>query len=150
MSGFLDYIDDLEERNEVESPQQLKRVVESTVSKQPKKKSKVLCLNVEVRSAEGAQLVIEKIQDWVAKQNGSVPNKKQFRIPPKKIVKSSTTVVEKPIVEAVSHAINILDGLPDTPPENQIPMAEGSINTMMPQTQKINLDSVAGHASALL
>ena len=152
MSGFLDYLDEFNEKNS--KPVTQKKVVEEVV--EPKKKSKVLSLNVEVRTPEGAQLVIEKIQDWVAKQEGVAPKKKPFRIPPKKVVKSPAHIQESkdPVVKVRSHAMDILDGLPETPTENQIPMAEGSINTTMPQMQpqqvQPNLDSVAGHASALL
>ena len=152
MSGFLDYLDEFDVRKMVPKKKIKEDVVEQI---QPSKKSKVLCLNVEVRTPDGARLVIEKLQDWISKQEGVVVKKetfahtikKPFKIPPKKVIRN-------PIVEAKLHAINILDGLPDTPEENRIPimMEQNGINTMIPQPQPFqhNLDSVAGHASALL
>lgn len=155
MSGFLNYLDEFDKRNKKVVPLQT-NIKEEVI--EPKENSKVLCLNVEVRTPEGAKLVIEKIQDWVSKQHGNIPTikkvenqQKPFKIPPKKIVKN-------PIVEARNHALDILDGLPDAPEENLIPVIteQNGINTMVinPNIQKPqppqNLESVAGHASALL
>lgn len=149
--GFLDYLDDIESTEE-EKPRKkiVKQEKEST--KQPKKKSKVLCLNVEVRTPDGARVVIEKLQDWITKQEeGNINGKKKtYRIPPKKVIKNSEKLPpnEKKLVETTSHAMDILEGLPDEPEPNMNPIP----NQMgqMPVRHQPNLDTVSGHASALL
>ena len=115
----------------------------------------MLAINVEVRSTQGARLVIEKLQDWIAKQDGEVvvEKKKPFRIPPKKVIKGPVNP-ETHINEARSHAMNILDGLPDEPIVEPTPMVQGMPGMQSMQTPTLapqpNLESVQGHASALL
>lgn len=138
--GFLDYLDNLES---IEPENITEKQTKST------EKSKVLSLNVEIRTPKGAKLVIEKLEDWISKQQ---PKKKTYRIPPKKVVKNSETKPKNKIHESISHAMDILDGLPDTPepdltPMNMTEQKEMQQNIIQP---KPNLDSVSGHASALL
>jgi hypothetical protein len=143
MAGFLNYLDDFDNK--------IKKITEEIVVKEPEKKSKVLCLNVEVRSVDGAKLVIEKLQDWITRQGGTVvketvqPKKQTYKIPPKKVVTS-------PVVESRSRAVDILDGLPDTPVVSELSeqVGQGNINTFTPQMPQHNLETVSGHASALL
>lgn len=141
MSGFLDYLEEFDKKEE-------KIVKESRPSElNSEGKSKVLSLNVEVRSPEGANIVIEKLQSWVSENFGSVDKPKQkpkkpYRIIPKKVNKS-------PVVETRSHAVNILDGLPGEPVVTE--QNQTNINNIVQQQKpQFNLDSVKGHASALL
>lgn len=128
--SFLDYLNEVDKK------------VEKKPIKESKNNSKVLELNIEISSPEGAKLVIEKLQDWVNKnfKEEAKETKKQYRIPSKKINKS-------PIVETRSRAIDILDGLPDEVPE-EILNKSNSINNQ--GNQQLNLETVSGHASALL
>ncbi|MFW6247183.1 MAG: hypothetical protein ACOC22_03375 [bacterium] len=128
--SFLDYLNEVDKK------------VEKKPIKESKNNSKVLELNIEISSPEGAKLVIEKLQDWVNKnfKEEAKETKKQYRIPSKKVNKS-------PIVETRSHAIDILDGLPDAVPEEILNKSNG-INKQ--GNQQLNLDTVSGHASALL
>lgn len=152
MKSFFDYVDDFNKRSSVEKIEEEKqKPIEST------KNSKVLCLNVEICSAKGAKLVIEKIQNWVSihdpvivnEETNIQPPKKVYKIPPKKIVKN-------PIVETRSHAIDILDGLPEEPvvTVNSELISEqhsqSNINTIKTQPLQNTIETVAGHASALL
>lgn len=141
MSGFLDYLEEFDKKEE-------KIVKDIRPSKSnSERNSKVLSLNVEVRSPEGANVVIEKLQSWVSENFGSVDKPKQksrkpYRIYPKKVNKS-------PVVETRSHAVDILDGLPDEPVVTE--QNQTSINNIAQQQKpQFNLDSVKGHASALL
>jgi len=150
MDGFLDYLDDFNKKQQkvVSQPKPaVKKVEEQDISK-----PKVLCMNVEIRTVEGAQKVIDKLQEWISKQESkehfelkettSVDHK--YQILPKKIVQS-------PIKEAKSHAVDILNGLPD---DNIITeeIIKSNINTSSLQNkpQIIKNETVAGHASALL
>ncbi len=139
MSGFLDYLDEFDNRKDRVVKEESRQVESSS-----KRKSKVLCLNVEVRSPEGADVVIEKLQSWVSENFGESEKPKpktQYRISSKKINKN-------PIVETRSHATNILDGLPD---EHDIKeQNHDNINNIAHQQSHFKLDSVKGHASALL
>jgi len=142
MSGFLDYLDEFDNRKDRVVKEETRQVESSS-----KRKSKVLCLNVEVRSPEGADVVIEKLQSWVSENFGESEkpkpkSKRPYRIPPKKVNKN-------PVVETRSHATNILDGLPDEPVVTE--QNQSSINNIAHQQKpQFNLDSVKGHASALL
>jgi len=83
--------------------------------------------------------VVKESQKKVVKK---VAKKQPFKIPPKKVIKY-------PVKETYSHAVDILDGLPDEPVAP--PMVEGqSVPIMPPKPQEPDLDTVAGHASALL
>lgn len=146
MSVFLDYLEDFNEKNIVkEEVIQKKKTIKE-------KKSKVLCLNVEVRSVKGAQLVIEKLQDWISRCEDVGSNKKvipeskkkPFRIKPKQVKTNTYT-------EARNHAVDILDGLPDEPVVSEQTL-QNNINNLNQQPHKpqFNMKSVAGHASALL
>lgn len=146
MSGFLDYLNEF-------NTQKITSVVKTpTEEKKDIVQPKVLCMDVEIRTVQGAKLVIEKLQNWISKQESKetlvmkeskkAPTK-PYRIPPKKVIKN-------PIQEAHGHAVDILDGLSDEPVivEQMIP---GNINTMKaPQDSQPNVVTVAGHASALL
>lgn len=181
--GFLDYLEDVES-----TEQPTKKVVEHREKQTPKqtvKKQKVLCLNVEVRTPKGARVVIEKLQDWIAKQEVSEGNNKPYRIPKKRVIKNSANPTPRKMdkmQETTSHAMNILDGLPDEPEQPMQtmmptqPMVEESYTEvqaigpdgplfapdgspiMVPQMQQpqqmipqnLNLNTVKGHASALL
>jgi len=151
MSGFLDYLEDFNEKTEPTR----RKTIEQKSEEEPKK-NKVLALNVEVRSIDGAKLVIEKLQDWISKvENENGVPKKQFKIKPKQFVKGvNPPTPKKNVTESVNRAVNILDGLPDEVPESREPVLQefNGMNTgiPMPQTPPPNLDSVAGHASALL
>ena len=149
--GFLDYLDNIESTEPevvVEQKEEIKQVP---------KKAKILSINVEVRTVGGARLVIEKLQEWITRQEGTTKKtKKPFRIPPKKVITNSE--VPKPrnkIQEANAHAMDILEGLPDAPEPNTTPMpmmVEGhpvAPQMQQPQIQP-DLDSVSGYASALL
>ena len=150
MEGFLNYLDEF--NNKQQKAQQLKPVVKKVVveEKEEINKPKVLCMNVEIRSVEGAQKVIDKLQEWISKQEikehfelKKTP-KPTYKIPTKKVIKN-------PILESKQRAVNILDGLPER--SDEIVIAEEIhnriINTSKPQPQQQN-ETVAGHASALL
>lgn len=155
--SFLDYLDDFDERakkvtkkivkEEVEDVQE--RITNEDISTELKKKAKVLALNVEVCTVKGAQIVIEKLQDWISKQEGInetvVETKKEpYRIPPKKVVKN-------PLVETRSRAMDILDGLPDDETSiNPELLPEHNSQNINKNKQQSNISSVAGHASSLL
>jgi hypothetical protein len=83
--------------------------------------------------------VVKKTIPVKVKQECKVP----FKIKPKQVVKSK-------IVECRDRAMDILDGLPETPilSEN----INNGDNQMMPihNEPPVNLNSVAGHASELL
>jgi len=153
MGSFLDYLDDLPEFDQ--RVEQVKRkIVRKNLNEKPKKE-KVLALNVEVRTVDGARTVINKLNEWISKFEGENP-KPSFRIKPKKVVRgTSISPMVKTISESTSRASSILDRLPDEPEQNSEPiiMNQG-INNMVPQMQpqmpELNLESVAGHASALL
>lgn len=141
MSGFLDYLDEFDKKKE-----KIVKKESTNVKSNSERKSKVLCLNVEVRTPEGANVVIEKLQSWISENfDGNTKTKtkkKPYRIPPKKVNKS-------PVVETRSHAVNILDGLPDEPVVTE--QNQSNINNNAQQHKpQFNLSSVKGHASALL
>jgi len=148
MGNFLSYLDSFDKKIIQKTK---KTVVENIEVIEPEKKSKVLCLNVEVRTVDGANLVIEKLQEWITKQNGEVVKpivekvKQPFKIPPK-------TVVKNPINELRSHAYNILDGMSDEIDHSNLIQESNTINTNVQQfnNDQPNLETVAGHASALL
>ena len=148
MDGFLDYLDEFNNKQQ-KAPQQ-KPVVKKVVVEQKEEinKPKVLCMNVEIRSVEGAQKVIDKLQEWISKQEikehfelKETP-KPTYKIPPKKVIKN-------PILEAKSRAVDILDGLPD---ENIITedMFKSTINNSKAPNNQQHNETVASHASALL
>ena len=131
MSGFFDYLD----KND-------KKIINVVKEKVPLKKNKVLAMNVEIRSVDGAKLVIEKLQNWIREQTNNVDGiekekKVTYKIPPKKIIKS-------PVLEARNHALAILEGLPDDEIINE------NHNNIGMKQNNTNLESVTGHASALL
>lgn len=111
--GFLDYLDEYEDK----------------LKKSTKKKI--------VKEVEETKKVVKK-----------KPVKK-FKIKPKKIIKS-------PVNEARGHAINILDGLPDQPDTFKKEIATDQERqqiieeSQMTRPEDFNLNTVAGHASALL
>jgi len=110
--GFLDYLDKLPEFDQkVES---IKRKIVEKKSVPETTKSKVLAINVEVRSIEGAQMVIEKLQEFISKlEENNTTNRKPFRIKPKKVVNGNYQNDPKNVVESTNRACNILDGLSD-------------------------------------
>jgi len=142
MSGFLNYLEDFNVSTPKKQPK-----------KETKKKKKVLCLNVEVRTVEGAQIVIEKLQDWISKQENSSrkttrssiveKRNKPYRIPPKKVIRNK-------VQESTSHAVNILDGLSDDQPVSPNSQLSQMNGNMLNINSQPNIDTVAGHASALL
>jgi len=152
MGNFLNYLDDFDRKqNHKLEPKYNKQIVEKIVVKEPEKKSKVLCLNVEVRTVDGANLVIEKLQEWITKQNGEVVKpivesiKKITKPIPKKVVGS-------PIDKVRFHAYDILEGMSDEIDHSNIIQESNNINTNVQQfnNDQTNLETVAGHASALL
>jgi len=147
MGSFLDYLDDLPEFNQ-QIAQVKRKIVEKKSNEEPKKE-KVFAINVEVRTVEGAQLVINKLNEWISKVEGEKP-KPSFKIAPKKVIKGKPNSIARTIHESMSRAINILDGLPDEPVQMSEQTEYQSINNTIPQTPKSNLGSVTGHASALL
>lgn len=152
--GFLDYLNEFNNKQQKASIQ--KPVIKKVVNEEKENinRPKVLCMNVEIRTVEGAQKVIDKLQEWISKQelkehfeiketqDKVVP---KYKIPPKKVIKN-------PILESKSRAIDILNGLPES--LNEIVIAEAihnpDINTSRPQSQQSQKETVAGHASALL
>ena len=110
--GFLDYLDKLPEFDQ--KVENIKRKIVEKKSVPETTKSKVLAINVEVRSVEGAQMVIEKLQEFISKlEEGNTTNKKPFRIKPKKVVNENYRNDPKNVVNSINRACNILDGLPD-------------------------------------
>lgn len=150
MGSFLNYLEKMPEMDKKVKTVQKRNVQEEY---QPKKQ-KVLALNVEVRSVEGAQLVIEKLQQWIAKIESENQIKKPFRIKPKRIIKEDLRQQRKPknVSESTNRACDILDGLPDEPEQVLEPLIQQSnhINIVQSQRPQLNLETVAGHASALL
>lgn len=145
MGSFLNYLDDFNKK--IEKTQ--KRIVENNLQKESFKKEKVLSLNVEVRSIDGAKLVIEKLQDWINKielENGiSQKNQKSFKQSPKKI--PNIIKIPKNIKESTSHAVNILDGLPENGDNISI---NKDIIPQVNNQNNYNLNKVTSHASDLL
>ena len=153
MEGFLNYLDQFD--NQTTTPQ-LKTVVNKKVIAEKKEnpRTKVLCMNVEIRSVEGAQKVINKLQEWISNQEikehfelkeKQTQESPKYRIPPKKVLKN-------PILEAKSRAVDILNGLPERSDEVVISeeMHNSSINNSKLQSRQPQNETVAGHASALL
>lgn len=145
MGSFLNYLDDFNKK--IEKTQ--KRIVENNLQKESFKKEKVLSLNVEVRSIDGAKLVIEKLQDWINKielENGiSQKNQKSFKQSSKKI--PNIIKIPKNIKESTSHAVNILDGLPENGDNISI---NKNIIPQVNNQNNYNLNTVTSHASDLL
>ena len=151
MEGFLDYL------NEFNSKQQktpINKVIKKVVvEKKEISRPKVLCMNVEIRSVEGARKVIDKLQEWISRQEPkehfelkkTVTKPVQYKISPKKVIKN-------PILEAKSRAVDILNGLPERSDEVVISeeMHNSSINNSKLQSRQPQNETVAGHASALL
>lgn len=141
LDRFLNYLE-----NEEENSQNIQE------TKKEVKKPKVLCMNVEVRTIEGAKTVIEKLQNWIAEQEKLNGKKfvqeskksevKKYKIPEKKVIKNK-------FFETRSHAMNILDGMNDEVVINEELHQSLNINNK-PQFNQPNIDTVAGHASALL
>jgi len=153
MADFLNYLDDFNNKHQ-KNVQQSKPIVKKVEQQQSISKPKVLCMNVEIRTVEGAQKVIDKLQEWISRQEPKEHFElketqtnvtPKYKIPPKKVIKN-------PILETKSRAIDILNGLPEN--SNEIIITENihntSINTSRHQSQKTNIETVAGHASALL
>lgn len=139
--GFLNYLEEFDTNQMNKKIEEKKQIL--------KKEPKILALKVEIASIEGANVVIEKIQDWISKQQPIKENieiKKPFKIPPKK-------EIINPILESKNRAISILDGLPD---DNSIIINEESIKNSINISESKNFqqnqafESVANHASALL
>lgn len=155
MSGFLNYVDAFESK--IRKSVTTKAIIPEKEISTPK----ILSLQVEVCTIEGAQKVIDKLQEWISKQGGTTfvektidRNEKElvkskFKIPPKKVVKDK-------IQETRSRAMDILDGLPEEPTINESLLLHqtNSINNQeqsnFSQDSKPNIETVAGHASALL
>jgi hypothetical protein len=155
MDGFLNYLDDFNKKQNII---QSKKIVENVNSEQTINKSKILCMDVEIHTVEGAQKVIEKLQEWISKQE----KKEHFELKEsapslKKVIQQNKNPLKKtiknPIQESRSHAMNILDGLPD---ENILTneMVQSNININSPQIQQSNKthkeETVTNHASSLL
>ena len=141
MEGFLDYLE------EIDKQQSKKKVIME--NKENISKPKVLCMNVEIRTVEGAKKVIDKLQEWISRQEPKEhfelkeTPKPTYKIPTKKVIKN-------PILEAKQRARDILDGLPD---ENII--TEDMFKSTINNNKTINnnqqhSETVASHASSLL
>ena len=141
MEGFLDYL------GEIDKQQSKKKVIME--NKENISKPKVLCMNVEIRTVGGAKKVIDKLQEWISRQEPKEhfelkeTPKPTYKIPTKKVIKN-------PILEAKQHARDILDGLPD---ENII--TEDMFKSTINNNKTINnnqqhSETVASHASSLL
>jgi len=141
MEGFLDYL------GEIDKQQSKKKVIME--NKENISKPKVLCMNVEIRTVEGAKKVIDKLQEWISRQEPKEhfelkeTPKPTYKIPTKKVIKN-------PILEAKQRARDILDGLPD---ENIITeeMFKSTINNNKTiNNNQQHSETVASHASSLL
>jgi len=147
MSGFLDYLDDFDQRQHKVIQQKV------VVSESPliKENPKVLCMNIEIRTVEGAQKVIEKLQEWISKQEQkesfvlkeTEQPKKDYKIPPKK-------VFENLVQKSRSRAIDILEGLPDDTVITEATLQTNINNMRQPQVLNQRMETVAEHASSLL
>ena len=150
MASFLNYLDQIDRQESIKVfKENRKEVVKEEVKEEVKKNPKILSLKAEISSIEGANVVIEKIQDWISKQQPIKENieiKKPFRIPPKKEIVS-------PLLEVKNRAVDILDGLPEDDAINiNESSIRNSINISKPEIyqEKQTFASVADHASALL
>lgn len=140
MEGFLDYLDEFKYKIPQSKPV-VNKVEENNIIK-----PKVLCMNVEIRTVEGAQKVIEKLQEWISKQEPKEyielketikeEQKPKYKIAPKKVIKN-------PLIESRNRAVDILDGISD---DIKIISQEKSINNKEIQSK----ETVSGHASMLL
>lgn len=156
--GFLNYLDDFETKSE--------KVVEKVVNKKNivKENKPVLTkktIKKTIKSDEPKNLIDklssldqkdldvfeEAVDKIIARRSGKVEPKKEFKIKPKKIIKD-------PIKETTNHALNILDGLPDTPSSLEVVVetnqSQQPVAPIPTQPQDFNLENVKGHASALL
>lgn len=147
MSGFLDYLKDFDSK--IIHKEDIQKSIKTMIKSSNKN---ILSINSEeIDSVEKAKLLIEKIQNWISKQEKIVEKKEStknvtYRIPPKKFIKSS-------LHETISHAMDILDGITDEQVINPIVSEQNNnnINNLNnPQVLQQNLETVSGHASALL
>lgn len=144
MSGFLDY---LENFNSKITHKESIKTVEKTRTVESSNKNNLIINSQEIDSIEKAKLLVEKIQNWILKQEGiieknKVEEKSTYKIPSKKIIKN-------PLHETRSHAMDILDGLPDEIVINPI-INEQNYQDNINNLNNPCLETVSSHASALL
>ena len=131
MSGFINYLEEFETK---------------ITKKEIKKENPINILNIndKIDSIDKANILIEKLQNWISKQQPEIIKKETYRIPPKKIIKN-------PIKESTSRAVDILDDLPEENIINTELLENNNQNNINNNIQTIkNIETVSGHASALL